>query len=1031
MADSTSDKLALLVQAFLSLSNSINTAFNTRQAPDSAKLAGKTFQEVVDAAAAGADLTEYAKKTDDFGQYNVTFNSTTKTLATALTAISGDLATFIAAKASSAEVIAGTDDAKYVTAAGVKAGLDKAISDLVDGAPTALNTLKELADALANEQDAIAALTLSIDSKLGKTEQAADSLLFAGKTVGQVKTQLLDLSSAPYNVLLTDNLAMIAALGNGVYVGETDNGWASSPILSAPGLLTTSVYDGVIDGNATTVILRQWNNTGNPDNSDPGYTYRQASAVIHEGPSVGDHIGSWFRGVAMSDIDDLQNQIDTITDDLANKLGKTEQAADSAKLGGKTLAEVIADAVAASGGAVDLTNYLQKDETAFDSDRLGGKTLNEVVGLALPEILPASDNALDSTPTGVATAVNGKRHGMWTALVKTSGGDLNIPDFETYAPSATNGAKSLLEVFVYQTVDEVRVRRVVTLGNVTVEQDAVATDSVFGPWVYVTGTPAANALMLEGQTLEQILASIRGGSIQTIQAVQNALDAFIAQKATGAEAIDGTDNTKYITALSLKAATDKAIADLVNGAPTALDTLGELATQLANEQDAVSALTLAVDGKLGKTEQAVDSAKLGGKTQADMTADNATAIAGVDTSKFVTSAALKAALDALDAGQGLRHALDMTQGTYLSLASAPPSTFYDRGLIVGRATGAAVGLTGAIASGGRQGTLMVFGTVPSGGGASNNWFAIRREFSGLAGAKWVSWAVDANTWSTWTKMMLSTDAATTATTAVSVSASTGGTDAFVLDDPSAVYSSVKNTLTGGVSDVYASLTGLGTIGPDGSANKIAIGDLYVELGQVTLPITTRTSQASAAGIGILIEQTVTWNGRSWQRHARVTDTVWSAWVGGENLVTQSDLATAIWKMTDGMEEAVDTINGVARWNPNIHTTSLGSSPVTVGWSSADVTGSTIDDNTIITGAVATEVSWTDAHTAKVTVPAANFPNTPYSLYLRNADGSIDFRSTGVSRSGDDINFTFDSGVNLLLLQGTAVGVVMRFDGPLT
>ena len=78
-------------------------------------------------------------------------------LATALLAI-GDvdgLAAALAGKATPADITA-------------------AINALVDGAPAALDTLKELADALADDDDAIAALTLALDGKA--SQAAADAL---------------------------------------------------------------------------------------------------------------------------------------------------------------------------------------------------------------------------------------------------------------------------------------------------------------------------------------------------------------------------------------------------------------------------------------------------------------------------------------------------------------------------------------------------------------------------------------------------------------------------------------------------------------------------------------------------------------------------------------------------------------------------------------------------------------------------------------------------------------------------------------
>lgn len=63
-----------------------------------------------------------------------------------------------------------TGDARYATPAAISA----AISALVDGAPTALDTLKEIAAALAADDDAIAALVLALDGK-----QAASATLNA------------------------------------------------------------------------------------------------------------------------------------------------------------------------------------------------------------------------------------------------------------------------------------------------------------------------------------------------------------------------------------------------------------------------------------------------------------------------------------------------------------------------------------------------------------------------------------------------------------------------------------------------------------------------------------------------------------------------------------------------------------------------------------------------------------------------------------------------------------------------------------
>lgn len=74
--------------------------------------------------------------------------------------------------------------------------------------------------------------------------------------------------------------------------------------------------------------------------------------------------------------------------------------------------------------------------------------------------------------------------------------------------------------------------------------------------------------------------------------------------ATNTEATTGTDTTRAVTPAGLKAAIDALIA----GAPGALDTLGEIASQLATDESAVAALTTTVSGKAAKSANLSDLA---------------------------------------------------------------------------------------------------------------------------------------------------------------------------------------------------------------------------------------------------------------------------------------------------------------------------------------------------------------------------------------------------------------------------------------
>lgn len=57
-----------------------------------------------------------------------------------------------------------------VNLTGLTAAIGTAISDLVDGAPTALDTLRELADALSDQTDALTAVLTALDGKVGTSD---------------------------------------------------------------------------------------------------------------------------------------------------------------------------------------------------------------------------------------------------------------------------------------------------------------------------------------------------------------------------------------------------------------------------------------------------------------------------------------------------------------------------------------------------------------------------------------------------------------------------------------------------------------------------------------------------------------------------------------------------------------------------------------------------------------------------------------------------------------------------------------------
>lgn len=452
----------------------------TAKAVDSAMLDGKTRAEIIAEAQAGVDLSQVVLKSDDFGQYSVGAKTisailleiqegSTESIADLRAAIDA----FVAAKATEAEAIAGTDNTKYITALALKAKVDAAINAVVDGAPQALDTLKELATALADQEDAVAALVTVIDTKLNQAQVQAE-----------IASALV-----PVDARIDSLEAAVGAGSNFLQAGTSDLG--TNPVALAS------------------------------DGENPAQTLAQH-------------------------IDRLDGADANLTAGLAAEVTARQQHIATVQSG----LQASIDGVAAANTA---TNTALADvNTALDA-RL------DVVEAALPSKLEAGD-AIDTN-----TVV--------------------YPDADTQAPVA----QTLVSVL--------------------------------------------------GQ-LHAAVAAAESGAAEDIAALQVAFDAFVAAKASAAEAVAGTDDTKYITAVGLKAKVDSAVNALVDGAPLALDTLKELADALASENDAVAALTLVVDGKLGKTEQAADSLKFNGKTQAQLTATEAEVITGTETAKFVTPATL-------------------------------------------------------------------------------------------------------------------------------------------------------------------------------------------------------------------------------------------------------------------------------------------------------------------------------------------------------------------------------------------------------
>lgn len=583
-----------------------NKLDKTAQAADSKLLEGKTLAEVLSQAS--------SENTAD------------------LQALSQKLDTFIANKATSEDAVAGTDDSKYITAKSLKAATDAAIADLVDGAPTALDTLKELADLLTSEGDAIAALTTLVDGKLGKTEKAADSSLLDGQTLAQIIAGLrgeaqgsgLDLSAINVRSYYTDG-------------GGSNNIIPMANVQSVSGIQASIASDGTFVWNLPASVAAQaalanrlWSfelNTGKAFGTKVRATLKKLVVAQPGGAAPVKTLGA--NEVNSGDLYFFDDNIQSNTNVQPNAGFDSLQLNVPQEL---TLTNSTHVALSRYG---DSSTILELQVLLEVSDGQGGWEPLLSTGAGAP-----GDSSLtilglrDLLAARIATA-----EGRLTALENgETAADGRLDALEPRVATAESDIDKLQADVVALKADDTAVDGRLDAAETrltALESGETAADGrldALEPRVTANETDiaalktgkldktgqAADSKLLEGKTVAQITDAITGGSTETLKALRDALDAFIANKASAEEAVAGTNDSKYITAVGLKAATDSAIAALVDGAPTALDTLKELADKLIEEGDALAALVTQVDQKLDKTAQAADSKLLEGKTVAQV-----------------------------------------------------------------------------------------------------------------------------------------------------------------------------------------------------------------------------------------------------------------------------------------------------------------------------------------------------------------------------------------------------------------------------
>lgn len=127
--------------------------------------------------------------------------------------------------------------------ANAKDYVDQAISNLVGGAPETLNTLKEISDALAESEKAVAAIDSAIGNKLGKTGDSKDNTV----TFTQASTRENIASSETHSTLFGKIAKWFADLKTVAFSGSYND------LSDKPSIPTVNNAKLTIQKNGTTV----------------------------------------------------------------------------------------------------------------------------------------------------------------------------------------------------------------------------------------------------------------------------------------------------------------------------------------------------------------------------------------------------------------------------------------------------------------------------------------------------------------------------------------------------------------------------------------------------------------------------------------------------------------------------------------------------------------------------------------------------------------------------------------------------------
>jgi len=558
----------------------------------------------------------------------------------------------------------------YMTVANTNAAIASAINNLVDGAPAALDTLNELAAAINDDANYAATVTTALGTKatwsaLTATNTAIRSLVSDVDGRADLLNTNLTSTNTAIRTLVNSNLAntnaWIATENARIDLVNTNLTSTNTALRSLISTNASDISNVRSELYATNTAIRAlvtdnanetsalWSALTSTNTAVRAYTDTAVSNLVDSAPATLDTLNELAAALG-----DDPNFATTLTTNLGQKLGATATVTLTGDVSGSgsfssnsvSIAVTVAD---------DSHNHVLSNVDGLESALANRMQVANTIALVNSRLGATASVALTGDVTGTATfSANAV---SVTTDIANSGVTSGTYGSSTEVPVVVIGADGRVTSATTQTVAGVTGFTFTQANNnlrITVADgttyDAVVNVSDKATWTELLATNTA------------IRSLISTNAATELSHLANT-NAYIADESAR---IDLLNTNLTSTNTAIRSYVDTSVANLVDSAPAALDTLNELASALGDDENFATTLATNLGQKLGATATVTLSGDVTGS--ANFSANSVTVVTDIANTA-------------------------VTAGSYGSASAIPVITVAADGRITGATTQTVAGVT--------------------------------------------------------------------------------------------------------------------------------------------------------------------------------------------------------------------------------------------------------------------------------------------------------------------------------------------------